>query len=167
MKDTVLIVEDELMVVRVIRLLFLIALFFVHPDSYAQNKDKNASLNYQPDKQRLLIKLVGTYLYNIYQWQIDYDSSIVLACEGEGLSHSIFVNESFDDGSPLPGKKLIERENISGAIQLLNTLREENRIKLLLQMGGYFLFRHGSCTTDMLNAHYYLTEEWALSDSLG
>ena len=122
-----------------IRLIFLIALFLIHQDCRSQNEVKNASMKYNPAMQRLLIKMVGTYLYNIYQWQNDYDSSIVLACEGEGLSQSLFVNESFDDGSPLPGKELIERKNISGAIQLLTTLRGEDRIKLLLQLGGHFL----------------------------
>jgi two-component sensor histidine kinase len=149
------------------RLIFLIALFLIHPDGKSQHKAKNASLNYQPDMQRLLIKMLGTHLYNIYQWQIDYDSSMVLACEGEGLSHSLFVNESFDDGSPLPGKELIERKNLSGAIQLLAALRGEDRIKLLLQLGGYFLFKPGSDTRDMSIAQYYLTEAWTLSDSLG
>ncbi|HET6994325.1 MAG TPA: hypothetical protein VFI06_05040, partial [Chitinophagaceae bacterium] len=119
-----------------IRLLFLTALFFVHLPGNSQNEVKNVAQIYNPAMQRLLIKMLGTHLYNIYQWQIDYDSSIVLACDGEGLSHSIFVNESFDDGSPLPGKELIERKNISGAIQLLTTLHGEDRIKLLLQLGG-------------------------------
>jgi two-component sensor histidine kinase len=117
--------------------------------------------------QRLLIKLVGAYVYVTSQGQIDYDSSIVLACEGEGLSHSIFVNETFDDGSPLPGKFLIEGKNISGAIQLLTSLRGEDRIKLLLQLGAHFLFKSGSVKNDMSNAHNFLAEALALSDSLG
>ena len=150
-----------------IRLIFLIPLFLIHKDCKSQNEVKNASLKYNPAMQKLLIKIVGTYLYNIYQWQNDYDSSIVLACEGEGLSHSLFVNESFDDGSPLHGKELIERKNISGAIQLLTTLRGEDRIKLLLQLGGHFLFKPGSDKGDMSNAHNFLMEALTLSDSLG
>ena len=149
------------------RLLLLMALFLAHPCSYSQNKVKNVAGNYSPEMQSLLIKMLGTHLYNIYQWQNDYDSSIVLACKGEGLNHSIFVNESFDDGSPLPGKDLIENNNITGAIELLGRLRGEDRIKLLLQMGGQFLFKPGSDKEDMLNAHRYLTEALALSDSLG
>jgi len=150
-----------------IRLIFLIALFLIHHDCKSQNVVDNPARKYSPAMQRLLIKIVGTYLYNINQWQIDYDSSIVLVCEGEGLSHSLFVNESFDDGSPLPGKELIERKNISGAIQLLTTLRGEERIKLLLQLGGHFLFKPGSHNRDMSNAHNFLMEALALSDSLG
>jgi len=150
-----------------IRLIFLIVLFLIHPDVRSQHEVENASMSYNPAMQRLLIKMLGTHLYNIYQWQNDYDSSIVLACNGEGLSHSIFVNESFDDGSPLPGNDLIERKNIHGAIQLLLTLRGEDRIKLLLQLGGYFLFKPGSDKEDMLNALHYLTEALVLSDSLG
>src|SRR5271169_3810127 len=119
-----------------IRLILIMALFLIPPDCKSQHETENVSLKYNPAMQRLLIKMLGTHLYNIYQWQIDYDSSIVLACEGEGLSHSLFVNESFNDGSPLPGKLLIESKNISGAIQLLATLRGEDRIKLLLQLGG-------------------------------
>ncbi len=142
-----------------IRLIFLIPLFLIHKDCKSQNEVKNASLKYSTAMQRLLIKIVGTYLYNIYQWQNDY--------EGEGLNHSLFVNESFDDGSPLPGKELIERKNISGAIQLLTTLRGEDRIKLLLQLGGHFLFKPGLDKRDMSNAHNFLMEALALSDSLG
>ena len=149
------------------RLIFLIILFLVQQDCRSQNEVENPSLKYNAAMQRLLIKMVGTHLYNIYQWQIDYDSSIVLACEGEGLKHSLFVNESFDDGSPLPGSDLIDQNNISGAIQLLNTLSSEERIKLLLQLGGYFLFKPGSDKRDMLNAYNYLMEASAISDSLG
>jgi two-component system, sensor histidine kinase PdtaS len=150
-----------------IRLIFLIVLFLIQQDCRSQKEVENPSTKYSPAMQRLLIKMVGTHLYNIYQWQIDYDSSIVLACEGEGLSHSLIVNESFDDGSPLPGKELIDRNNISGAIQLLTTLRGEDRIKLLLQLGGHFLFKPGSAKRDMSNAYNYLTEASALGDSLG
>ncbi|HET7001073.1 MAG TPA: hypothetical protein VFI33_07180, partial [Puia sp.] len=150
-----------------IRLLFFTALFFLPPNSYSQSNAKNASLNYKPEMQRLLIKLLGTNLYNIFQWQIDYDSSIVLACQVEGLSHSLFVNESFDDGSPLPGKELIERKNIPSAIQLLANLHGADRIKLLLQLGGYFLFKPRSDKEDMSYARHYLTEALTLSDYLG
>src|SRR5450432_568359 len=150
-----------------IRLIFLIILFFIQQDCRSQNEVENPSKKYNPAMQRLLIKIVGTHLYNLYQWQNDYDSSIVLACEGEGLSHSLFVNESFDDGSPLPGKELIERNNIFEAIQLLTTLRGEDRAKLLLQLGGYFLFKPGSDKKDMSNAHNYFMGASALSDSLG
>jgi two-component sensor histidine kinase len=150
-----------------IRLILITALFLIHQDGKPQNEPENPSLKYSTAMQRLLIKIVGTYLYNTSQWQIDYDSSIVLACEGESLSHSLFVNESFDDGSPLPGKELIERKNISGAIQLLSTLRGEDRIKLLLQLGGYYLFKPGSDKRDMSNALNFLTEASRLSDSLG
>jgi two-component sensor histidine kinase len=134
---------------------------------HSQNVVVNPAQQYSPKMQRLLIKMVGTYLYNIYQWQNDYDSSIVLACEGENLPHSLFVNESFDDGSPLPGKELIERNDIKGATQLLSTLHGINRVKLLLQLGGYFLFKPGSDKIDMGNAQAYLTQALSLSDSLG
>src|ERR1700759_3756461 len=141
-----------------IRTIFLIVLLLFHQEGRSQNVANNPARNYSPAMQRMLVKLVGTYLYNIFQWQFDYDSSIVLACKGEGLSHSLFVNESFDDGSTLPGKELIENNNITGAIQFLVTLRGENRIKLLLQLGGYFLFKPGSDKGDMSNAQNYLNE---------
>jgi tetratricopeptide (TPR) repeat protein len=147
-----------------IRLILVIILFLIQRDGRSQKEVENPSMKYSPAMQRLLIKMVGTHLYNIYQWQIDYDSSIVLACEGEGLSHSLIINESFDDGSPLPGKELIDRNNITGAIQLLTRLHGEERIKLLLQLGGYFLFKPGSDKRDMLNAYNYLMEASALSD---
>ncbi|HET7002713.1 MAG TPA: histidine kinase dimerization/phosphoacceptor domain -containing protein, partial [Puia sp.] len=150
-----------------LRLLFITALFLFHTGSYSQTKIENVAVSYSQAMQRLLINILGTHLYNIYQWQIDYDSSIVLACEGEGLSHSIYVNQSFDDGSPLPGKELIENKDITGANRLLSMLRGENRIKLLLQLGGYFLFKPGTDKEDMLKAHDYLTEALTLSDSLG
>src|SRR5258708_1092996 len=106
-----------------LRLTFFIIFSLVQQNCRSQIEVKNTSGNYKPDMQRLLIKMLGTHLYNINQWQFDYDSSIVLACKGEGLSHSLFVNESFEDGSPLPGEQLIEQNNIAGAITLLNSLR--------------------------------------------
>ncbi len=150
-----------------IRLILIIALFLIRQNGRSQNEPGNPSLKYSPAMQRSLIKLVGAYLYNIYQWQIDFDSAIVLACEGEGLSHSLFVNESFDDGSPFPGREMIEKNNISGATQLLTGLRGEDRLKFLLQLGGYFLFKPGSDKRDMSNAYNYLTEALRLSDSSG
>ncbi|HET6994469.1 MAG TPA: sensor histidine kinase, partial [Chitinophagaceae bacterium] len=42
-----------------------------------------------------------------------------------------------------------------------------DRIKLLLQLGGYFLFKPGSDKKDMSNAGNFLMEALALSDSLG
>jgi two-component sensor histidine kinase len=149
------------------RLIFLVALSVIHQDGRTQHAVDNPARKYYPATQRMLIKMVGTHLYNIYQWQNDFDSSIVLACEGEGLNHSLFVNESFDDGSTLPGKDLIERENIPGAIQLLSTLDGEDRIKLLLQLGAHFLFKPGSAKGDMSNAYNFLMEALKYSDSLG
>jgi two-component sensor histidine kinase len=150
------------------RLVFLYgALLLAHINVRSQNNLHNPSKDYDTATQRLLIKVVGTHLYNINQWQIDYDSSIVLACKGEDLSHALYRNESFDDGTGLPGSQLIEAGNIRGARNLLTTLQGTDRIKLLLELGAYYLFIPGYDKSDMNNAYFFLKNAQLLSDSTG
>ncbi len=47
-----------------IRLIFLIALFLIQQDCKSQNVVDNPARKYNPAMQRLLIKIVGTYLYS-------------------------------------------------------------------------------------------------------
>ena len=142
-------------------------LFVACQSSLSQNNDSSPSKIYNVKTQRLLIKVVGTYLYNVHQWQVDYDSSIIMACKGEGLPHSLYRNESFYDGTILPGGDLIEKGNFSDADKLLTTLKGTDRIKLLLQLGAYYLFKPGSDKNDMDKAYNFLTQALSLSDSIG
>lgn len=59
------------------------------------------------------------YLYNANQGTIDVDSSVVLACKAYKLPVSLAYDEDFNDGSPLIGRDLIEKEDINSIKKLL------------------------------------------------
>jgi len=150
------------------RLSFLIcALLLFAFDCLCQNKDVDLLNSYNTETKRLLIKVVSAYLFNFNRWQINYDSVIVMACEAEGVKHSLYRNESFDDGTALPGSQLIESGNLAGAGRLLTTLQGEDRIKLFLQLGAYYLFRPGNNANDMKSSFRFLSEAQTISDALG
>lgn len=101
------------------------------------------------------------YLYNANQGAIDVDSSVVLACKAYKLPVSLAYDESFNDGNDL-----IAKGNIDSAKKLLAKSKEENRIKLLLQISNFYLFKPGTNPEDLQNAYRYIKESIDLSKKL-
>jgi two-component sensor histidine kinase len=121
---------------------------------------------YDLKKKRLLIQSCSMYLYNSNQGAIDVDSSVVLACKAYKLPVSLAYDEGFNDGSQLIGNDLIEKGNINSAKKLLAKSKDENRIKLLLQLGNFYLFKPGTKLEDLQNANLYIKEAVDLSNQL-
>ena len=143
--------------------LFIFSLLLSRSFCYAQEVRQSRDLAIQ----RLQLKIIGSFLFGVNQGQIDIDSAVSLACEGERLSHTLFYDEIYDDGSHLPGKNLIEQGNVKDAISLINRLSGIERIKLLLQVGSYYLYKTGELKADMDLSYSLLLKAKHTSDSLG
>jgi two-component sensor histidine kinase len=142
----------------------LCLLFFITINSTAQNR--TATENYDLKKKRLLIFTCSTYLYNSNQGAIDPDSSVVLACKAYKLPISLAYDEGFNDGTELIGNDLIEKGNISVAKKLFAKTKDENKIKLALQLGNFYLFKPFTKPDDIANANLYITEAVKISNQL-
>jgi two-component sensor histidine kinase len=122
--------------------------------------------NYDLKKKRLLIQACSMYLYNANQGTIDADSSVVLACKAYKLPVSLAYDEGFNDGSKLIGSDLIENGNINSAQKILAKAKDENRIKILLQLGNFYLFKPGTKPEDIQNAKLYIDQAIQTSNLL-
>ncbi len=125
-----------------------------------------AVARYDLKKKRLLIQACSMYLYNANQGAIDVDSSVVLACKAYKLPVSLAYNEGFNDGSNLVGNDLIEKGNIDSVKKILAQSKEENQLKLLLQLGNFYLFKPGTKPEDLQNAFLYIKEAVDVSNNL-
>lgn len=121
---------------------------------------------YDLKKKRLLIQASSMYLYNSNQGAIDVDSSVVLACKAYKLPISLAYDEGFNDGSYLIGKELIEENDVNSVKRLLAKSKNEDKIKLLMQLGNSYLFKPGTKPEDLQNAYLYIKEAVDLSNQL-
>jgi len=106
------------------------------------------------------------YLYNSNQGAIDADSAVVLTCKAYKLPLSLSYNEGFYDGKKLIGSDLIDSGNINAAQKLLAQAKGENKVKLLLQLGSFYLFQPGTKPEDFKNAALYIKEAVSVSNQL-
>ncbi|MFD1604292.1 histidine kinase dimerization/phosphoacceptor domain -containing protein [Flavobacterium artemisiae] len=121
---------------------------------------------YDLNKKRLLIQTCSMYLYNANQGAIDADSSVVLACKAYKLPVSLAYDEGFNDGKFLIGNDLINKGNIDSATKLLAKSKNEDRIKLLVQLSNFYLFKPGTKPDDLKNAKTYIDEAIQVSNQL-
>ncbi|SFD13074.1 sensor histidine kinase [Flavobacterium phragmitis] len=121
---------------------------------------------YNLPKKRLLIQACSMYLFNANQGAIDVDSSVVLACKAYKLPVALAYDEGFNNGSYLIGKDLMEKGNINSVIKLLAKTKGENRIKLSLQLGNFYLFKPGTKPEDLQNAKTYIDDAVRTSNQL-
>ncbi|WP_343697033.1 sensor histidine kinase [Flavobacterium sp.] len=125
-----------------------------------------AVAKYDLAKKRLLINACSIYLFNANQGAIDVDSSVVVACKAYKLPVSLAYDEGLNDGSYLIGKDLIEKEDINSVKKLLAKTKGEDRIKLVLQLGNFYLFKPGTKPEDLQNAKTYIDDAVKTSNQL-
>lgn len=125
-----------------------------------------AIAKYDLSKKRLLIQSCSMYLYNANQGAIDLDSAVVVACKAYKLPVSLSYNEGFYDGTKLVGSDLIEKGDINSAKKLLGKSKAEDKIKILLQLGSFYLFKPGNKAEDLKNAKTYIDEAILVSNQL-
>jgi two-component system, sensor histidine kinase PdtaS len=121
---------------------------------------------YDIKKLRLLITSTGMYIHNANQGAIDLDSTLILACRANNVPLSIAYDEGYNDGGELIGSKLIEKGNVDAAKSLLPKLQGIDKLKLLFQLGGFYLFKAGNTKKDLDNAYPFIQNARFLSDSL-
>ena len=143
---------------------FLYFLFFLIFQSWAQTSP--SVTKYDLKKKRLLIQASSIYLYNSNQGAIDVDSSVVLACKAYKLPVSLAYDEGFNDGSYLIGKDLIEKGDTNSVKRLLAKSKGEDQIKLLMQLGNFYLFKPGTKPEDLQDAFLYIKKAVDASNSL-
>lgn len=128
---------------------------------------KSSEYNYDIKKVRLLLKTTGNYIQAASQGTIDIDSAMVLACTANKVPISLAYDEGYNDGSYSPGCKLVDQNNINGALKVLADLEKTDRIKLLLQLGSHYLFKPFEKKEDLQEALSYIQKAIQLSDLLG
>ena len=110
---------------------------------------------YDLPKKRLLLQACSQYLFNANQGAIDVDSAVVIASKAYKLPASLTYDEGYNDGK-LIGYDLIEKGNTNAAQKLLDRSKGENRIKISLQLGSFYLFKPGKKPEDLKKAKLYI-----------
>jgi two-component sensor histidine kinase len=119
--------------------------------------------SYDMLKQRLLVAGTGNFIYNESQGQIDRDSANLFACRMYGYNRLLPYNEGFSDGVISPTSKLIDAGKIEVITNLLNYTEGLNKMRILLELGAYYLFKPGSQKKDMDSAWLFIQQANALS----
>lgn len=118
----------------------------------------SSTADYDLKKKRLLIQFGSMFLYAKNQGKIDEDSSVVLTCKAYKLPVYLSYDEGYDSKANLIGNELIEKGNISAYKSLLSKSKNDTQIKMLLQLGSYYLFKTGTKANDLQNAFTYINE---------
>ncbi len=125
-----------------------------------------AVAKYDLAKKRLLIQSSSMYLYNANQGAIDVDSAAVIASKAYKLPLSLSYDEGFNDGTKLIGSDFIEKGDVNSALKILVKLKGEDQIKLLLQLGSFYLFKPGTKPQDLQNAKLYIDKAVLASNQI-
>ena len=131
--------------------------------SYAQSDFSGYS---DVAKKRLLIRITAQYLQTISQGQIDMDSAVRIPCNVYALSPLLAYSEGYSNGAPSAGTRLLDAGKVKEAKELLTKLHDSARIRLLIELGSYFVFKPGMQKTDLNQASKYIDEALILSKSL-
>ncbi|RKR09102.1 two-component sensor histidine kinase [Flavobacterium sp. 90] len=142
------------------------ALYLIFIITFSSIAQPPSVTKYDLKKKRLLIQSSSIFLYNSNQGAVDVDSSVVLACKIYKLPLSLAYDEGFNDGSYLIGSDLIEKGNINSVLKVLAQSKGEDRIKLLLQLGNFYLFKSGAKPQDLQNALLYIKQAVDVSNQL-
>ncbi|WP_080059362.1 histidine kinase dimerization/phosphoacceptor domain -containing protein [Spirosoma aerolatum] len=115
--------------------------------------------------QRLLIRITAQYIHTISQGQIDMDSAIRIPCNVYQLSPLLAYNEGYsdEDGKHSAGTRLLDAGKVAEASALLSKQHQEARLRLLLDLGSYFVFKPGTEKADLDQASTYINEALRLS----
>ncbi|SEW02440.1 Two-component sensor histidine kinase, contains HisKA and HATPase domains [Chryseobacterium wanjuense] len=131
---------------------------------YGQTSIKN---NYDIKKNRLLIKATAMYIHSVNQGFIDMDSAVVLACTANKFPVSMSFDEGYNDGSYLPGGKMVDENNIDTAKDILKQLKKTDKIRLLLHLGSHYLFKTGEKKEDLQQSLFFIQQAIELSNAMG
>lgn len=129
------------------------------------NGQSNTTTYSDVSRQRLLIRITAHYIHTISQGQIDMDSAIRIPCKLYELSPLLAYNEGYSDGKPSAGTRLLDAGKVEEARALLINLHDEARLRLLIELGSYFVFKPGTAKADLDEAWKYINEATVLSET--
>lgn len=114
--------------------------------------------NYDILKQRLLVISTANFIYTESQGQIDRDSANLFACRMYKFNRLLPYNEGFCDGVISPTSKLIDAGKIGVITNLLKYTEGTNKMRILQELGAYYLFKPGSEKADMDSALFFIQQ---------
>ncbi|UFH57217.1 lipopolysaccharide assembly protein LapB [Spirosoma sp. KNUC1025] len=91
------------------------------------------------------------------------DSAIRIPCRVYELSPLLAYNEGYSDGKPSAGSLLLDAGRLAEARALLSKQRQEARLRLLLELGSYYVFKPGAEKADLDQASTFINEAISLS----
>lgn len=154
------------MIKKLIRYFFLLCVcVFVQNGAKSQTRPGVVQNSYDISKQRLLVTSTGQFIYTASQGQMDEDSAMLLACKMYGLNRLLPYNEGFSDGEISPASNLLHAGKTAVVKNLLNYAEGPNKIRLLLELGTYYLFKPGNAKTDLDSALLFIREATTSSNT--
>ena len=153
----------KLKVYNIIWLFLLTTYVPVHSQSLSEKVINRYDIN----KKRLLAINSGMNLFMIAQGEIDVDSAMLLSCDAYKFSRLLPYNEGYDNGSASVGRSLIDSGRIDEAKRLFASVKDEEKIRLALQLGTYYLFKPGTDKIDLDQSLIYARQAQKLADLSG
>ncbi|MBL7858135.1 MAG: sensor histidine kinase [Cyclobacteriaceae bacterium] len=154
--------RDQSILKKIVSLLFLGLVFH---SNLVFSQHASASADYDVERMRLLLQASSLHLFTSNQGLIDIDSAVQLACAAQLRRATLVYDEGFNpDGKRLPGDSIVTPTQLAAAKRQLRTLKEKERVLLLLELGIHYLIRTGSAKDDMDSAYRYLSK--AKSDAV-
>ncbi|MEO7045545.1 MAG: histidine kinase dimerization/phosphoacceptor domain -containing protein, partial [Ferruginibacter sp.] len=89
------------------------------------------------------------------------------SCRIYGVGRLFPYKDGFIKDWNSPGTQLIEAGNIAQATQLLGKLKAEQKMRLLIELGIYYLFKTGAVASDLDSAHFFTEQAIQLSSTTG
>ncbi|WP_285546820.1 sensor histidine kinase [Dyadobacter frigoris] len=151
---------------KVCNLLWLLLLTMYVP-VYSQSLSEKVTGRYDINKKRLLAINSGMNLFMIAQGEIDVDSAMLLSCDAYKFSRLLPYNEGYDSGSASVGQSLIDSGRIDEARRLFDGVKDEEKIRLALELGTYYLFKPGTNKIDLDQCLIYANKAQKLADISG
>ncbi|TDE10753.1 sensor histidine kinase [Dyadobacter psychrotolerans] len=134
---------------------------------HSQSLSEQVIGRYDINKKRLLAISTALNLYMILEGQIDLDSAMLMSCQAYNFSRLLPYSEGYDNGSVSVGRTMIDSGNINEAKRLLDKQKNDDKIRLALELGTYYLFKPGNNKTDLDQSLLYIRQAQKLAASSG
>jgi len=143
-----------------------------HPEGYPIDYCRDMFQQYaksRPDslRVRLLINLSAFYLLKWGEDKNDLDSALSLGQEARQLSRLLKYRRGEQDAEYWIGRTYVEAKDYPRVRELLKTLSDTPRIRVMLQLVTYKLFTGGNTAQDVDTALYYARLALTQSEGIG
>ncbi len=135
----------------------ILLLFFVATSNAQSAAAAETVKNYSVAQKRLLAISTAQFANFITQNNLDQDSIMTIACRITGTPFLLPYKEGLEDNLST-GWDLINAGRIDQAIQLLNKLKIEKKVPLMIELGIWYLHQPGTYKSDLDSAAIYINE---------